>query len=217
MRLIFSLFAAPFLGLAPLAASAEPVDLAKLMAPGALPEQALGNPEATVTVIEYASLTCPHCGRFYKETFPAFKEKYVDTGKVHFIYRDYPLDPLALAGSMLARCGNEGTYFEVIDTLFLAQDDWTRAEKPADALATLLAPYGITADTMKTCLDDKKLVEGVVEIAKTGNELGVNGTPSFFINGEMQSGGMTISELSARIDALLSPAQPGTEAPATSE
>ncbi|MEM6666268.1 MAG: thioredoxin domain-containing protein [Pseudomonadota bacterium] len=127
---------APLLGsgiLAAGSASAQSVDLASLMAPGPLPDKTLGDPQAPVTVVEYASLTCGHCASFHTRTYPALKERYVEAGQVFFVMRDFPLDAVAAAAAMLARCMPDDSYFTFIDLLFQQQRNWAFTDKPVDA------------------------------------------------------------------------------------
>jgi protein-disulfide isomerase len=168
---------------------------------GPLGEKALGDPAAPVTMIEYVSMTCNHCGAFYKNTFALLKAKYIDTGKVYFILREFPLDPLALAAAMTAHCGPDDEYFAIIDDLFLNQEKWAYIEDPAPALVALLTPHGFTEESFSTCIKDQTIVEGIVEVAQRGQALGVEGTPAFFINGEKYSGAMDMD----RIDTVLAP------------
>jgi protein-disulfide isomerase len=188
---------------APLAtAQAQTPDPAEFAVAGPLGEKALGDPAAPVTMVEYASLTCPHCGNFHTTTFAALKEKYIDTGKVYFILREFPLDPLALAAAMAARCGPEDDYFAIIDAMFTEQDKWAYVEEPAPALLALLGPYGFTDESFATCLKDETIVEGIVDVARRGQEFGVAGTPAFFFNGEKQNGAMTIDRIDAIFEEL---------------
>jgi protein-disulfide isomerase len=183
-------------------AEAQTPDPAEFAVAGPLGEMALGDPEAPVTMVEYASLTCSHCGNFHNTTFAALKEKYIDTGKVYFILREFPLDPLALAAAMAARCGPEDDYFAIIDAMFTEQDKWAYVEEPAPALLAILAPYGFTDDSFATCLQDKSIVEGIVDVARRGQAFGVAGTPAFFFNGEKQSGAMTIERIDTIVEQL---------------
>ena len=118
----------------PAGAQEAAVDVKELMAPGPLAEMTLGDPAAPVTVVEYASLTCPHCARFHTEVLPEFKKKYIDTGKVYFVFREFPLDQLSLAAFMLARCAAPGGYFPMVELLFTRQQEWAFVENPAPAL-----------------------------------------------------------------------------------
>lgn len=185
------------------AAEAQVPDPAEFAVPGPLGEKTLGDPSAPVTMVEYASLTCSHCGNFYRSTFAALKEKYIDTGKVHFILREFPLDPLALAAAMIARCGPEEDYFAIVDTMFIEQDNWAYVEDPAPALLALVSPYGFTEATFAACLKDEAIVEGIVDVARRGQEHGVAGTPAFFFNGEIETGAMTIERIDAIVEPLL--------------
>ena len=153
---------AALLLLATAGAEAETVDLAELMTASPLGEKSLGDAAAPVTMIEYASLTCSHCGAFYKETFDALKAKYIDTGKVHFILREFPLDQLALAAVMAARCAPEAEFFPIVDRLFREQDDWAFVENPGPALVERLKKHGLSEDTFGACLNDQKLAEAVI-------------------------------------------------------
>ena len=190
-------------------AQAQAPDPAEFAVAGPLGEKSLGDPNAPVTMVEYASLTCNHCGNFHTTTFAALKEKYIDTGKIRFILREFPLDPLALAAAMAARCGPADDYFAIIDAMFTEQDKWAYVENPAPALLALLAPYGFTDESFDACLKDQAIVEGIVEVAQRGQAFGVAGTPSFFFNGEKQSGAMTIERIDAIVEPLL--AEPVSE------
>jgi protein-disulfide isomerase len=123
------------IGLPAISAFAQSADVAELVQPGPLPEKVFGDSNAPVTVIEYASLTCHHCQNFHKNTWPSLKAKYVDTGKVRFIMREFPLDPLAMAGFMLARCAGEDKWYPVVDLLYQTGEGWAHSGNPVDALA----------------------------------------------------------------------------------
>ncbi len=183
-------------------ASAEAISTMKLMAPGPLPEQALGKPTAPVTIVEYASLTCPHCANFYNTVFGTLKTKYIDTGKVYFVLREFPLDQLALAAVVAARCAPADQYFPIIDTLFSEQKEWAFVEKPGLALLDKLGKYGFDEASFDQCMARKDLIQSVVTVAQRGqDEFGVDGTPAFFINGEKHSGELDV----AKLDAILQP------------
>jgi protein-disulfide isomerase len=182
----------------------EKVDVAALMEPGPLPEKALGDPNAKIVMIEYLSMTCGHCAKFHETTYPVLKEKYVDTGKVYLILREYPLDPLAAAAFMLARNAPGDKYFEVVDLLFKRQKDWAYASDPVSALRDLAKQFGYSPQTFEQTLTDQKLLDNINAIRARGEStFGVNSTPTFFINGERVRGAMTPEELSAKLDVLL--------------
>jgi protein-disulfide isomerase len=175
----------------------------ELMKPGALPEMVLGSAEAPVTIIEYASMTCPHCATFHEKTYPELKKKYIDTGKVRFIFREFPLDPLAAAGFMLARCAGEGRYFPMIETLFHQQKEWA-VQRPLPPLFAIARQAGFTQQTFDECLKNQKLLDDIEKVRERGaKEYGVGSTPTFFINGKVQKGAPTIEELDKLIEPHL--------------
>ena len=185
-------------------ASAELISIMKLMAPGPLDEMALGEPTAPVTIVEYASLTCPHCGNFYRTVFDTLKTKYVDTGKVYFVLREFPLDELAFAAVMAARCAPKDKFFPIIDTLFREQNDWAFVYDPQPALVAKLQPYGFTEQSFAACLQKPDLAQAINDIAmRAQNEFGVSGTPAFFINGEKYPGEMDLATLESILTPLL--------------
>ena len=179
------------------------VDMAKLLEPGALPEKVLGKDDAPVTMVEYASMTCSHCAHFHKETLPAIKEKYIDTGKARLVFREFPFDPRAEAGFMLARCADD-KYFAMVDVLFQQQKSWAPVENARDALLQISKLAGFSQESFEACLTDQKLLEDVRAVRDRGaKDFGVDATPTFFINGKKYSGAMTVDEMSALIDSLL--------------
>ncbi|MDE1569463.1 DsbA family protein [Aquabacter sediminis] len=194
-------------GLGPITpAQAQAIDQAKLMAPAAspLPPQALGNPSAPVTIVEYASLTCSHCATFHAKTFPELKSKYIDTGKVYFILREFPFDPVATAGFMLARCMPQDKYFPMVSSLFDTQKSWAFSSNPAQGLLAVYKQAGMTEADFEKCLTDKELAEKVQASAQYANkELGVDSTPTFFINGKKVSGALTPEDLEKELAPLL--------------
>ncbi|HEY4193006.1 MAG TPA: thioredoxin domain-containing protein, partial [Mesorhizobium sp.] len=131
--------------------SSGSVDMAELLKPGALPEKSLGKDDAKVTVVEYASMTCPHCAHFAETTFPEMKTKYIDTGKVRYILREFPFEPRAEAGFMLARCAGDN-YFPMVDVLFKQQQNWVAVDNVKDALLQLSKLAGFTQDSFDKCL-----------------------------------------------------------------
>src|SRR5947199_3127821 len=122
------------------------VSVADLLVPGPLGDEIQGQADAPVTIVEYASMTCPHCSHFHETTYPELKKKYIDTGKVRFIFREFPLDPLAAAGSMLARCAGGDKYFPMIESLFAQQRDWV-TQKPLQPMLAIAKQAGFTQDS----------------------------------------------------------------------
>jgi protein-disulfide isomerase len=182
----------------------ETVSIDELMVAGPLGERSLGNPAAKVTVVEYASMTCSHCAAFHEETFTPFKEKYVDTGKVRFIFREFPLDALATSAFMLARCMPEDRYFAIVDILFRQQRNWAFVDDPATALFNVVKQAGFTQESFRACLTNQKILDGVNSVKDRGsNELGVASTPTFFINGKKMSGALSLEDMDKEIEPLL--------------
>jgi protein-disulfide isomerase len=167
-------------------------------------ERALGDPNAPVTVIEYASLTCPHCAHFHNDVLPDLKERYIETGKVRLVYRDFPLDERALMAAALAHCAGPDRYFGFLDVLFQTQAGWARADDYLGALKKLGKLGGMTDAQMDQCLADQELTDGILQTRIDGqNEHQVSSTPTLVINGEVYPGAREIDELSALIDPLL--------------
>jgi protein-disulfide isomerase len=184
-----------------LAQNVAPADLA---VPGPLGDVALGPADAKVTIVEYASLTCSHCAAFHKDTWPELKKRYVDTGRVRFILREFPLDPLATAGFMLARCDGEGKYYPVTDLLFDQQRNWAFTDKPLDALRAMMRQAGFSQEKFDACLKDQKLYDAVNAVKNRGMEqFRVDSTPTFFINGQRHPGNLSIDELEKIIKPML--------------
>lgn len=193
---------APFWGASARAASPE-----ELLQPGALPDQSFGAADAPVTVIEYASLTCPHCRTFHVSTWPAVKERYVDTGKVRFIMREFPFDPRASGGFMLARCAGENRWYPVVDLLYRSQDTWARVPDSVAALKSLMSMTGMNGEQVEACLRDQDMLEKVTAVMETGKSYGVDSTPTFFINGEKKTGALNINQFSEIVDPLIAAAE----------
>lgn len=154
--------------------------------PEGLTELSLGAADAKVTVVEYASMTCPHCAHFTNEIFPEFKKKYIDTGKVRYIFRDFPLDNLAAAVSMLARCAGPDKAMPMIETFYGKQQEWAFADgSPVPKLFEIAKQAGFTQESFDKCLTDQKLLDQITaERTRASDTFGVNATPTFFINGK---------------------------------
>lgn len=185
-------------------ASTTSVPLADVMVAGPLGDRVIGKDDAPVTIVEYASLTCVHCATFHNETVPALKAKYIESGKVRLIFREFPFDPLATAASMLARCAPEPRYFPMIEVMFKQQETWARGAKPLDELLAIARQAGFTQESFEACLKNQSVYDGINAVRKRGSEvLNVNSTPTLFINGQKRSGALSIEELDKIIEPLL--------------
>ena len=187
--------------------SGPEVTLDQLMKPTELADIAIGSPDAKVTIVEYSSLTCPHCATFANDIFPGLKAKYIDTGKVRFITRDFPLNNLAAAASMLVRCGDKDKAFALVDTMFATQKDWAFTEgNPVPKLFDLAKDAGFTKESFDACLKDQALLDKVLAARKYADEtLHVNSTPSFFVNGKRVVSVGSVDDLAKVVDPLLDP------------
>ena len=188
-----------------LAQRADTVPPADLADSGGLPDMAMGAENAPVTIIEYASMTCPHCAHFTIETFPKLKERYIDTGKVRYIFREFPLDALAAGGSLLARCADKDKYFSLIDLLFHKQADWA-VNNPIEPLFNVVKQAGYSREAFNACLDtrnneqSRKLLAGIESMRnRAADKFKVQSTPTFFINGKRVAGAISIEEIEKEI------------------
>ena len=180
------------------------VPVEELMKPGDLPDLALGSSDAKVTIVEYASMTCGHCANFHNNVLPELKKKYIDTGKVRFIMREFPLDNLAAAGSMLARCAGGDKTYPMLDVLFQRQNDWVVRQNPVPKLFELAKQAGFTQESFDKCLTDDKLLSQVEASRTRASEVfGVSSTPTFFINGKRLEGAPTVAEFEKVLEPLL--------------
>jgi len=168
-------------------------------------DRILGKAEAPITIIEYASLTCPHCAHFDVTVLPKLKEKWIDTGKAKLILRDYPLDEPALRAAMVARCAPADRFYPLIDTFFAQQEQWVTSRDYRAALEKLVKLGGMSDKEFKACISDKKLEDQVAQSRLTASQqLGVDATPTFFINGKKFDGAPTVEAF----DQALSGAAP---------
>ena len=156
-------------------------------------DRILGKADAPITIIEYASLTCPHCAHFETEVLPKLKEKWIDAGKAKLVLRDFPLDEPALRAAMVARCAPPDKFYPLIDTFFAQQEQWVTSHDYRAALEKLAKLGGISDKEFKTCIGDKKLEDQVAESRLiAAQKLGVDATPTFFINGKKFDGAPTV-------------------------
>ena len=189
-------------GLALATAPALAVDVAELNKDTVLGDMTLGaGPDAKVWIIEYASASCPHCAAFAKDVFPDLKKEYIDTSKIHFVFREFPHNDAALAAFMLARSLPKDAYFPLMDVFFRTQQDWV--QNPHDGLLNIAKQAGITAEKFDQILKDEALAKKILEVRSGGESFGVTGIPTFFINGELLNGEQNIEALRKKIDPLL--------------
>lgn len=178
-----------------------------LYKPGPLGDHVIGKDDAPVTIVEYASFTCGHCASFHIKTFPKLKEKYIDTGKVKLIFRPFPTGPaeLSIAAAMLAHCAGKERYFAMTSALMETQSNWMATQNPVPLLQKLASQAGIDEAKFTQCLSDQTLAAEVQRTGLRGFEtFGVEGTPTFFINGTIVVDGDTdIDNLSKIIDPLI--------------
>jgi protein-disulfide isomerase len=177
-------------------------DLTGLNDPPAFGEMTLGPDTAKVTVIEYASATCPHCADFYTKTFLALKKEYIDTGKIRFVFREFPHQDAALAAFMLARCAPKEKYFPLIDVFFETQPEWT--QNPLAGLNKIAQQAGFTQESFDACMKNEAVAKDILAVRSKAESFGVTGIPTFFVNGERFEGETTIEAFRAKIDPLLS-------------
>jgi protein-disulfide isomerase len=179
-------------------------DVAK---PVSLPDMAIGPKDAAVTITEFASMTCPHCAAFNAEVFPKIKSTYIDTGKIRYIFREFPLDIKAAAGSMLARCiakDDAAKYFAVVDILFRQQVQWAYQGSTTDGLGRIGKQAGLSQDQVDTCLKDQALLDKIAADQKYAADiLKVNSTPTFFVNGDVIKGEASFDVFDEKIKSLL--------------
>jgi protein-disulfide isomerase len=187
-------------------ANAQTQIAADVAKPSSLGDMALGPETASVTIVEYASMTCPHCAAFTVDVFPKLKSEYIDTGKVRFIFREFPLDLVAAAGSMLARCiakKDAEKYFAVVDILFKQQAEWA-VKNPIEPLKRIGKQAGLSDEAFNACLKDQAVLDGIKATQEYASDtLKVNSTPSFFINGTLVRGETTFEGFEKLIKPLL--------------
>ncbi len=184
------------------------VSMSELLVEGPLGDHWMGDEDAPVVVVEYASMTCPHCANFHNNVYDDFIEAYVDTGLVRFTVREFPIDPpgvpLSAAAFMLARCApGENGYHAMVDLMFENQPMWAQVQEPIPPLLQLALQSGFTEESFNACLSDQDVLDAVYWVYDRGVELGVNATPTFFINGDRYSGALTLEQLDQIIEPML--------------
>jgi len=180
------------------------VSTEELMVAGPLGDVAQGDAKAPVTLIEYASLTCPHCADFYARVYPVLKERYIDTGKLRFIFREFPRDGLDLAAFMLARCAGEDKFLPFIDVMFERQKDWAFVKEPRLPMMAISKQAGFTQASFEACLTNQQIEDGVRFVRdRAAEKLKVDSTPTLFINGKKYSGAYTPEAVGKEIEGYL--------------
>ncbi|MEQ5775512.1 DsbA family protein [Thalassospira sp. NFXS8] len=163
----------------------------------------MGAEDAPVTIVEYASFTCPHCARFANEVFPEVKKELIDTGKVKWIYRDYPLDGVAVRASAVAQCSGDDRYFGVLELLFKSQLTWARSNDPIEGIKQVARFAGMDGETVDKCLADEELINGIVgSRLEAEQKYNVNATPTFLIDGKTYSGEKDLKFFADKVDDL---------------
>lgn len=167
-------------------------------------EMALGRDDAPVTIIEYASMSCPHCAEFHEQTLPMLQEKYIDTGKIRLVFREFPLERTALWASIMARCAGAKRYFAFVDMFFKKQKSWYSAEDPFQALVKIARLGGLSGSAVKACSEDKTLGDAIIQTRLDGEQKHeVTSTPSFVIDDKVYRGALTLEEIEKIIIPLL--------------
>ncbi len=165
-------------------------------------DRILGSPEAPITIIEYASLTCPHCASFHADILPGIKKNWIESGKARLVYRDFPLDGLALRAAALAGCTEGARYFSFIDMLYRGQRQWSRASDPVAALAQIARLAGIDQVTFDACISDKEELDRILQgQIKAKEAFDIQSTPSFIINGEKVEGARSGQQFQKLLEA----------------
>lgn len=179
--------------------------LEKIMTPPAQGDIVLGKADAPITIVEYASLTCGHCAAFHDVSMPHLKKNYIETGKVKFIFREYPLDDRAMGASMVLRCAYKDTYHAALDLLFRTQGTWARSQEWREDIKKILRPTGVPAEKVEACFRDPASFASISNASKAAYDgLQVRSTPTFFINGAGYAGALTPADLDRLLAPLLS-------------
>jgi protein-disulfide isomerase len=178
----------------------EPPTREELLRAGPLGEREMGNPNAPVTVIEYASLTCPHCRNFHANVFPKVKQQYIDTGKVRYIVREFPIGRSAGNAAIINRCAPPEKYFSLLDAFLSRQSEWVSQEVRLDAIYGVANSSGMSRETFDKCLSNQAIIDGLSEVKQRGRQFGVVGTPTFFVNGRKAQGAVTFEQIKALIE-----------------
>jgi protein-disulfide isomerase len=206
MRLVggAALVVIALLGLSGCGGAAGPTDTAvplkeQVLEPGPLGDREYGNPSAPVTIVEYASLTCPHCRNYHANVFPKVKRQYIDTGKVRYIIREFPIGKTAGTAAIVTRCVPKSQYLSMVETFLSRQPEWVSQEVRPDAIYSVAKSSGMSRAAFDKCLSNQTIIDGLTEVKQRGRKYGVIGTPTFFINGQKLQGEVTFEEVKALI------------------
>jgi protein-disulfide isomerase len=177
--------------------------IADVMQTGTAAEMAFGRPDAPVTIVQYASLTCPHCRHFHLETFPELKRRYIDTGKVRYILRDFPIGKTSGAATIALRCAKPEKYLELYGKFLEQQPAWVSQEVRLDAIFKVASQVGMTRQQFDACRENQSMIDGLNWVKERGRKLGVIGTPNFFIEGKLVKKELTIEEIRTMVEPLI--------------
>lgn len=177
--------------------------IAEIMQPGPLPEMAIGRSDAPVTIIKYMSLTCPYCRKFQLETFPQLKREYIDTGKLRFILREFPIGFQSGTATIALRCAPADKHFALYEKFLAQQAAWVSQEVRRDPIYRIASQVGMTRQQFDACYENRGMIEGLKQVKERGRLLGVIGTPNFFVNGRLVKSVLGMKELRELIDPVL--------------
>lgn len=169
--------------------------VAEIMLPGPLPEMAQGRPDAPVTIIQYASLTCPHCRHFHETTYPQLKREFIDTGKVRYILREFPIGKTSGNATIALRCAAPEKYFDLYGKFMTQQAAWVSMEVRLDPIFAVAKQVGMTRQQFDACLQNQAMIDGLKQIKERGRKLGIIGTPNFFAQGKLIKSELTIEDI----------------------
>lgn len=170
----------------------------------ALQTKSMGNEDAPIKMLEFASLTCGHCAKFHNEVFPVIKEKYILTGKIYFTYKDFPLDKFALKASIISRCSGNDNYFKFLDVFYKKQSSWTRTKDPFKSLLKIAKIGGIKDEEIKVCVGNKSIEDGLLkERLNSSKKYDITATPTLYFNGEKYKGDLTLEAIELKINSIL--------------
>jgi len=185
--------------------SSEKMSKIDVMAVDPKNDNIIGDVNAPITLVEYSSMTCPHCANFHQLTVPDLKKKYIDTGKVRYVLREFPLDRVAFAAAALARCAGEKKFFPFVEMLFRQQDKWAKGPgSPAPRLFSMAKQAGFDEKFFNACMRNKEVSERIEKVMSKGrDEYKVNSTPTLFINGKKVEGGNSLADLEKAMEPYL--------------